>query len=173
MNRQQKELVVKSLQDEFAQSNASFLVGVQGLSVSQMEGLRTALRSKGGRLKVAKARLMKRAIKEADGTAVLEPFLKHQIGVVFAQDQVPAVAKALSDFSKLNEALVLIAGSLENNLLGAQEIIRIASLPSREQLLAQVCGTLKSPIAGFANVLNVLILRLLWTLKQIEEKKKS
>lgn len=173
MNRQQKEVVIDSLSGEFGHSSASFLVGVKGLSVKQMEKLRADLRESGGKLKIAKARLMKLAVQNSEhDVSMLDPFLKEQIGIVFAHDQVPSVAKALYEFSKTNDALKLVAGCFEKSLLEPQDVMRIATLPSREVLLAQLCGTLKAPISGFANVLNVLILRLLWTLKRIEEKQK-
>jgi len=59
----------------------------------------------------------------------------------------------------------------DNKILQKDEVIRIASLPSREVLLGQVAGTLNAPISGLASVLNILVVRLLWTLKQVEEQK--
>ncbi len=173
MNREHKSVVVKELSDGFSQSQASFIVTCKGLTVSQIEGLRTGLREQGGSFRVAKARLIKRAVDGVDGVDQLGPFLKEQIGVVFASDEAPAVAKILHDFAKQNEEFQLVVGCLDKSLLDAGAIKRIATLPSKEVLLAQVCGTLNAPISGFVNVLSILILRLLWTLKRIEEKKQA
>src|SRR5436190_23697897 len=108
MNRQQKELVIKELHECFKNSSSSFLVGVKGLSVKQTQLLRSGLRQKGGQLKVAKVRLIKRAVDTASFGKDLTPFLKDQIGVVFADQEPSAVAKVLYDFSKENVALDLI-----------------------------------------------------------------
>ena len=173
MNREQKSNVIKELSQDFNAHQAAFIVGYQGMTVAQLHVLRTLLRAQGGTFHVAKARLIKRAVEGIEGAQALQPYLKNQIGVVFASDQAPAVAKVLQNYAKEHEKLQLVAGCFENMILDAQAIGRIADLPSREVLLAQVCGTLQAPISGLANVLNILILRLLWTLKRIEETKQS
>jgi len=172
MNRQQKELVVSLLKKNFIASQASFLIGFQGLTVNQMQDLRRTLRKKGGELKVAKARLIKRAV-EGNKAAVLTSFCKDQIGVVFVSNEVSMVAKVLYDFSKKQEALRLIAGFLDTQLLGNQEIIRIASLPSKKILLVQVYGAIKAPVANFIMVLRMPIFKFLWILKQLIEKREK
>lgn len=171
MNRQQKEQVIELLKDNFNKSAASFVVNYQGLTVDKMQTLRNELRSQGGTLKVTKARLMKRAVDGMQDVEALTPYLEQQVGVVFASQEAPTVAKVLSDFAKDNEALQVVVGCLDAQLLDQASVARIASLPSKEVLLAQVCGTMKAPIAGLANVLNILVVRLLWTLKQVQEKK--
>ncbi len=171
MNRQQKLEVIESLKDGFSKSNASFIVDFQGLTVAQLQKLRGNLRKNGSKLKVAKARLMRRAAQGVRGAETLEPYLKNQIGIIFTTGETPAVAKVLKDFAQENQALKLVAGYLEAEFLDSDSVVRIASLPSREVLLAQVCGTIKAPMSGCVNVLNVLVVRLLWTLKQVGEKK--
>ena len=172
MNRQQKELVVQLFRENFTQSPASFVVGYKGLTVSQMQNLRSKLREHGGALKVTKARLMKLAFGDLEDAKALMPHLQDQIGIVFASDEPPAVAKVLSEFAKDNSALTLIVGALEGDALDSQGIVRIASLPSKTQLLANVCGTLKAPMTCLAFVLNMQIVQLLVVLKQVAEKKK-
>ena len=171
MNREQKATLVASLKDEFAQSKASFLVNFRGLSVEQVQSLRKGLRSKGGHMKVAKARLMKLAAEDMPEAQVMLPFFKEQIGLVFAKEETTSIAKVLSDFARDNEALTIVAGSLERVLLDEAAVKRIALLPSREVLLAQLCGTLQAPITGLVIALTMVQLKLLWALKQIGEKK--
>lgn len=156
MNREEKALLVASLKNDFAQSKAAFLVNYQGLTVEQVKNLRKGLRSKGGRMKIAKARLIKMAAQDIPAINVMLPYFKEQIGVVFVQDEAQSVAKVLNDFAKEHEKLSIVAGSLENKLLDKATIVRIASLPSREVLLAQLCGTLKAPIAKLAFVLKMV-----------------
>lgn len=173
MNRQQKELVVDELKNSFVTSQALFLVSYKGLSVEQLQSLRMQLRARGGHLKVAKARLMKLAAEGIEGVQDLDSFFKEQIGVVSATNESPAVANVLSKFAKEHEALKLVVGCLDSHIISQNDIMRIANLPSREVLLAQVCGGIKAPIAGFVCVLNALLVRLLWVLKEIELKKQS
>lgn len=153
MNRQQKELVVQLLREQFTQSPASFVVGYKGLTVVQMQELRRKVRASGGSLKVTKARLMKLAVDS--NTEMLKPYFKEQVGIVFANQEATAVAKALYDFSKNHEALQLVAGQFESQLLDKKAIARIAMLPSRDQLLAILCGTLQAPISALARVINM------------------
>lgn len=173
MNRQEKENVIKGLQESFANSQASFVIGYQGMTVQQMQTLRRQLRDSGGKMQVAKARLMKRAVEGLEDAEEIRPFFKDQIALVFAEQEAPTVAKVLHNFSKDNEALKVVVGRMDSQLLDAQTVTRIALLPSREVLLGQVCGTLNAPIQGLASVLNTLVLKLLWTLKEVEKKKNS
>lgn len=171
MNRDQKALIVEALKNEFTQNQASFLVGVKGLTVAQMQTLRRELRARGSTLRIAKARLMKRAVDGLSGIDELSPFFKDQVGVVFVSDKISETAKILTDFAKKNVVFHLVAGCVEEHIVPREKILVIASLPPRDVLLAQVCGTIKAPISSFVNILNIQILRLLWTLKQIGEKK--
>ncbi|MFZ5954044.1 MAG: 50S ribosomal protein L10 [Candidatus Dependentiae bacterium] len=173
MNRQEKSLVIDTLKNDFEKSQASFLVNYKGLTVAQLQALRKALSSTGSSFKVAKARLVKIAAQDIENAEPLTPFLKEQVGVVFAYKDVSAAAKALHDFAKQNEQCKLVAGCFEAKPLNEEAINRIALLPSREVLLAQVCGTLKAPITGLVVALNQNILRLLWALKQVGEKKQA
>ena len=175
MNRQQKELVVELFQKNFSTNKGSFFVDFCGLTVVQMQQLRRQLREKGGALKVAKMRLVKKAIASIEGADALLPHCKNQLGVVFVHDasEVSGVAKTLTDFSKKNEALGLVVGCLDAQLLNKEGIARIASLPSRDVLLAQVCGTLNAPLTSFVYVLNAVTQQFLTVLKEVEKQKQS
>lgn len=156
MNRQDKIAVVESLHNNFSNSQAAFVVGVKGLTVAQMHKLRNELRKKGGSFKVAKARLIKRAAQGLQGPEALMGSYKDQIGLVFAMQEASGIAKVLHDFSKENEALRVLTGFMDSQVLDSATITRIASLPSREIMLAIVCGTLKAPIQRFVGVLAAL-----------------
>ncbi len=171
MNRQQKERVVQSLREQFSQSPASFLVEYKGLTVNQLRNLRSQLREQGATFKVAKTRLMRIAVEDLAGSQTLAPYFKEQIGVVFASDQPPAVAKVLHEFSKIHAALALVMGQLDAELLNPEAIKMIATLPSKEVLLANLCGSLKAPIAGLHMVLKIQLIQLVLVLKKIADSK--
>jgi len=171
MNRQQKEIVVKQLKDDFSDSQALFVVDYRGLSVTQMQGLRRELREKGGTLKVAKIRLMKRAAADQDIAEPLIPYLKDQLALVFSKNEAPAIAKVLYNFSKDNEKLQLIVGTLDSELITHEQIKSIAELPSREVLLGRILGSLEAPAAQLIYGLNAPMSQLITVLQKMSEKK--
>ena len=101
----------------------------------------------------------------------LDEHLKDQIGIVFAHTDVSGIAKVVNNFSRGNENLRILAGFFESRVIDADMVVRIASLPSREVLLAQVCGGLQAPMQGFVSVLHVMLARVVWCLKQVADKK--
>jgi large subunit ribosomal protein L10 len=173
MNRQEKEQIIESLKNGFQKSNASFLINYKGLSVAQMADLRKKLRQHGGSLRVAKVTLIKRAVDEVPAVEDLESLLGNQIALVFAKKEPPAVAKVLCDFAGEVEQLKVVGGSYESSLLTDEAVKMFAKLPSREVLLAQVCGTLQAPISKLAFIANALLKKPLVALKQVEKKKSS
>lgn len=173
MNRSQKEVVIASIKERFTDSAASFLVGVKGLTVEQLENLRGELRKEEGRLQIAKVRLMKRALQDVDAVQQLEPYMQEQIGLVFAQKEVPGIAKVLCELSKKMDALRVVVGTMDASLLDESAIKVMATLPSREVMLGQVAATLQAPYANLTSLLHQLIARLAYVLKQIEQKKQD
>lgn len=172
MNRQQKESFVKLLAGDYSKSQAVFLVGFRGMTVEQLQKLRRQLRQNGGHLKVAKMTLVQRMLDAQDSACeALTPYLKNQCALVFADKDVSSVAKALHTIAKENERLTLVAGCFESQLLSSEAIIRIASLPSREVLLAKLCGTIQAPTSNLVGLLHAHVLRTLLVLKQIEKQK--
>lgn len=173
MNRQQKERVIGQLKESFQQSAGAFAAVYQGLGVMKMQALRTQLREKGGALHVAKARLMRIALSEGVAQDAFVDTLRGQICLVFAQKELPEVAKVLCNFAKENDALKVLSGSYDKVVFDSTEVSRLAKLPSREVLLAQVAGTLNAPVASLVRLLHTLIARLVWLLKAIEDQKRA
>ena len=96
--------------DMFKNNQAAFLVQYKGLTVSQIQKLRKDLYQKGGKLQVAKARLMKRAAEPVEDAQQLSAYFKEQVGLVFAHQEPPTIAKLLYDFSKENQDLKISCG---------------------------------------------------------------
>ncbi|MBD3273237.1 50S ribosomal protein L10 [Candidatus Dependentiae bacterium] len=170
MNRQQKEAVVKNINEQLKESNASFLIDYKGLSVAQLEDLRGDLRQVDGSFKVTKARLMKIAAQNIEGIDSFKEDFKDQVGLVFVKGEVPSVAKKLVEFSKENEQLDIVSGFFESKTISKEQISYLASIPSREVLLAQLAGTIQAPISTFARLLNQMIVRLVYVLDQVSKK---
>jgi large subunit ribosomal protein L10 len=170
MNRQEKHELVQTLKHDFMHTQASFVVNVQGLTVDQLQSLRRNVRQHGGKIKVPKNSLAKLAIREIPGVCDLEPFFKQQTAVVFADKDSVAIAKVIETFARENERLHIIAGCVEQRIVDKGMIEFLSSLPPREQLLANVCGALRAPLAHHVILLRQLIVRLMWVLKQAAEK---
>jgi large subunit ribosomal protein L10 len=173
MNRQEKEHAVQALKNELAANQAAFVVGYKGLTVAQLTKLRRELHKGGGSFQVSKVSLMERALSEMPALDGLRSYLGDQIAFVFAEKNAPAVAKVLFGFAKENEKLKLVAGCLEQQVIGSDKIKAVASLPSREVLLAQLCGTLQAPSQKLVMMLNLMVVRLCVVLQQAAEKKQA
>ena len=170
MNRQQKETVITDVRQLMNEAQATFLVNYQGLSVASLQSLRRDLRKNGGNFKVAKATLMRIASNDIVGSDSFSSFFKDQVGLIFVEKEISGVAKQLFAFAKQKEALKIVAGFYQSKLLNHRDILLLASLPSREVLLAQLAATMQAPMATFVRLLQLLIARLVFVLKRIEEK---
>lgn len=153
MNRSQKELLVQELKQDFQNNNSAFLIKIKGLTVNQAQTLRKGLRGCDSKMKVAKDRLVKIAIHDNASAQELNPFLKDQLAVVFVKKDSAAAAKVINDFTKLSK-LEIIVGLVESQIFDKDKIVRLASIPSREVLLAQLCGLLKAPVSSLARSLS-------------------
>lgn len=170
MNRQEKVQVVDLVKQLFSESQATFLVGYKGLDVDSMQSLRRELRASQAVLKVTKARLMKIAAQDIEGVDQFTADFKDQVGLVFAKADVSVVAKKLVEFSKENDSLAIVSGFFESRMMTKAEVTALASLPSREVLLAMVAGTVQAPMTKLVFLLNLMIVRLLVVLQKASEK---
>lgn len=170
MNRQEKQKLVEALKQDFNASQATFVVQMQGLTVDQVQQLRRKVRAQGGSVNVIKNTLSKIATTEIEGLAGLHPYMKNQVAIVFANQDSAGVAKALCSYEKDHEKMKIVAGCLERRVIDPQMIKFLGSLPPREVILAQVCGTLKAPITAHVSVLSQLMTRLVYVIKQASEK---
>lgn len=173
MNREGKQEVIDYLKQGFSSSAGSFLVDYKGLTVADVQGLRGELREQGGKMQVAKARLMRIAAQESGNLNELDKYFKEQVALVFAGDQPAAIAKILYETSKKNKNLKIVAGCVEARCLDEEGVKFIATLPSREVLLARLVGLLSAPTTQFARVLNNVLVKFVMTLKAIEEQKRQ
>lgn len=170
MNRQEKQAVINGMRTSFSDSQASFLVGVQGLTVNQVQKFRRLIRKEGGEVSVVKNTLLRVAVDGLDGVSNLAPHFSQQIAVVFAFKEPTAIARALHATAKEEERFKIVAGYLEGSVMDVSKIEYLATLPSKERLVAMVCGGLKAPIANNVMVLKKILMQFMWVIKQASEK---
>ncbi len=177
MNRQEKEKIVADFSDLFKQTNAAFLVNYRGLDVQLMQDLRTNLREEEGVLRVTKARLMKLAAqnvkKDIQGIELFQEDFNDQIGLVFAKKDVPPVAKKLVDFATENEQLEVLTALFESKVMSKEEVIALASLPSRDVLLAILVLTMQGPVMQLTQSLQLILGQFVHALEHISEQKEK
>ncbi|ODJ56902.1 50S ribosomal protein L10 [Brochothrix thermosphacta] len=140
---------VSEIQTKLENSVSTIVVDYRGLTVEQVTELRKQLREAGVELKVLKNGLVRRAATAANYEGLNE-VLTGPNAIAFSNDDVVAPAKILYDFAKVNEALEIKAGVIEGNVVSAEEINTIASLPSREGLLSMLVSVLQAPMRNFA-----------------------
>lgn len=154
LNRNEKAAVVADVTAQVARSQTLALAEYRGLTVESLNKLRVEARSKGVYLHVVKNTLARRAVAgtpfEAASGAMVGPLIYG-----FSEDAV-AAAKVIADFARGNDKLVIKGGAFAGKALDANGVKALASIPSREVLIAQVAGLLKSPIQRMAGVLAAL-----------------
>ena len=174
MPAQYKVDQVAELKELFNGAEAVFVAEYRGLTVAQASALRKAIRAAGGKAKVARNRLAEIALDEV-GLAKDVKMMKGPNLYVVAADNSPAVAKAIKDFSEVKEnaAFVIKGGVMGKNLLDLNNVKALASMPSREELVAKAVGSIASPLRGLVTVLSGLPRGLVTVLSAIADKKKE
>ena len=156
LNRAEKTKLVSDLREKMNSASAVFLTNLVGLSSNDAVELRKQVREVGGSISVSRNTLFRLA---SEGSAAEKAFkdLKGPHAVAFASDDAAAVAKCLKKAGENSENLVsLKAGFLEGKLLSPEELITLANLPSKDQMLATLLATFNAPIGAFARVLNAI-----------------
>ncbi|MDP3976196.1 MAG: 50S ribosomal protein L10 [bacterium] len=168
--RQQKEVMLKELIDNFAAAKSVVFADLHGLTVEQNFELRRALRDKGVKTKVAKKTLVMLAGKQ-QGYDIQKSLLDGQIAVAFSMDDEVAAAQEIYQRSKKNEKIKLVGGIFEGKVADRAMINQVAQLPSKLELLAKLVGSMKAPISGFHAVSSGVIRGFVQVCKQLAEKK--
>ena len=147
-----KRATVGSLADEFGRATSAIVTDYRGLTVKQLEELRTQLRGQGIDYHVVKNTLARKAAREA-GIGDLASVLSGPVGLALGFGELSVPAKVLSDYHRVNRRLPLIAGFVEGQLLDARGVQTLAELPPRDVLLARLAGTIQSPLTHLAGAL--------------------
>ena len=166
-----KKAVVAEVSAQVAKAKAIVVAEYRGLEVGHMTELRAKARKSGVYLRVLKNTLARRAV-EGTPFAGLSQHMKGPLVYGISPDPVQP-AKVLNEFAKANEKLVIRAGAMPNAVISAKEVTALASMPSREELLAKLLGTMQAPIATFARTLNEVPARFVRSLAAIRDKRQT
>lgn len=167
LTKQQKQKILVSLREMFSRQKAIILVGITGLKVKDITELRKKIKTSEGNLSVVKKTLAELVFKENKIDFNKAQF-KEQIALVFGFKDEILPAKTVYQFSKENKKLKILGGYFENSYKETEEVITLAQLPSKDELMARLVGGLKAPISNFVNVLEGNIKGLLCVLSRIK-----
>jgi large subunit ribosomal protein L10 len=170
MPKPEKLAAVEALTAQMNEASSYILVDFRGLSVAESRELRTRIRSAGGQLRVVKNTLAKRAAAEA-GLEGLDSLLQGPTAIAFSRDDPAVLAKTIQGFIKEKKKLSMKGGFLQEQLLSGSQVERLATLPSREELVGKLVGGLAAPLYGLAGVLNGPIRGLAVALEQVRQQK--
>ena len=152
LKRVEKEAIVDQLKDDFNNARAVFLTNLVGISANDAVRIRKEVRDQNGKIAITRNTLMKRA---AVGTPYEEMVkeIKGTNALAFAFEDAAGIAKSLNEAGKDLEQVELKAGILEGKPLSAQELVQLANLPGKDQMLATLLATFQAPISAFARVI--------------------
>ncbi len=150
--KEQKKAIIRDLAEKLKQSKAVVFSDYKGFEVKDMMALRRELKKEGVDFKVAKKTLMNLALKEA-GLEIDMQKLEGQISMAISSQDEVAAAKIIAKVAKINENIKMVGGILGTKELSAEEVKALALIPSKQELLAKLVGTLNAPVSGFVNVL--------------------
>lgn len=173
LSRVSKDLIIKQIEKDLKASEIFFVTQHAGVSGTSMDKLRSKLRQSKAKYSVVKNRLGQKALgKNAKLKPIADQFTG-ACGITFTAGDPVGPCKVLVDFAKENEAFKIQTGYLNGQIIGADQIKSLASLPSREVLLSRVVGQIQAPISGFAQVLAGTLRKVVTVLDAVAKQKGS
>jgi len=168
--KEEKKLILKELSEKIKKQTTMLLVDFTGLKVVEAFNLRKELKKAEAELKVAKKTLIQLALKDNKLDRNIKE-MNGEIALVLGYNDEILPAKAIYDFSKKNKNLKILGGFFNNEYQEAGKFIELAKLPSKEELLGRLVGSISSPISGFVRSLQYNLKGLVFALNAIKEIK--
>jgi large subunit ribosomal protein L10 len=170
MNRTEKMRAVEQLIDELSRSPNLYLADFTGIAVKPITELRRKMRIAGVRFMVVKNSLALRAMGDASVTGI-EEVVTGPTGFVFAGEDPVVAARLLADFQRDHETFKVKAGLVDGNPVTAEEVGRLAQLPSYDQLLGQALGLMQAPLQGFVGALDGLLYQMVGAIEGLRAQR--
>lgn len=167
LTKEQKQKIVEDLKEKIVRQKAMIFVDFTGLKVKDLSNLRKKLRAINSELKVAKKTLLGLVLKKA-GLEIEAKKIKGEIALIFGYNDGLSLAKMIYQFAEANPNLKILGGFFEKKFQEAEEIITLAQLPTREELLAKLVGTISAPVSNLVRVLQGNIKGLIYILTKVK-----
>lgn len=168
--RAQKEQQLQELVTGLKESKAVVFANFQGLTVPEVEALRAECRENDVAVIATKKTLMKRALADAGHDVDTKAF-EGGVAVFFGRSDEVTPAQIVAKFAKNHEVVTIFGGTLEGAIIPAEQVVALSKLPSKEELLAKLVGSLNAPVSGFVNVLAGNVRGLVTVLGAIKDQK--
>jgi len=172
LNLEDKKALVAEVAEVAAKAQSVVAAEYRGLTVSQMTELRAKARKSGVYMRVVKNTLARKALAGTSFESV-GPKLKGPLVLAFSKDDPGAAARVVKDFAKANDKLVATLVSLGGPVLSAKDLDAVANLPTREQALAMLMGTLKAPAQKLVSTMAAVPSKLVRTLAAVRDQKQA
>ena len=172
MNRDQKIDVISALNESFSKAKFAAVADYRGLKVTELEKLRKNLRENDAQIQVAKNTLLRLAAKGTPCEGLSESFTGTTAVAIGFKDPV-GPAKALATFAGEFNAFIIRSAVLDGKILSAENVVSLSKLPSREELLAKLLGTMNAVPTSFVRVLSAVPQKLLYALTAIKDQKEN
>jgi large subunit ribosomal protein L10 len=172
MSKTERQETVETLTAKLRESPNLYVTDFSGLNVLRMTEFRRRLRAAGVRYIVVKNTLAQRAL-AANRVTALDQHLAGPTGLVLAGRDPLAAAKVLTDFQKEFEKPAIKIGLVDGKPVTPEQVKRLASLPSREQLLGQLAGAFQAPLAQFAGAMNGMLYQMVGALEALRAQRSS
>ena len=170
MARPEKVAVVEEIREKLAGADAAVLTEYRGLKVSELAALRSALRPAGTEFKIFKNTLARRAAEEA-GLSELVPMLEGPTAIAFVSGDAVLAAKALRDFGRTNQALIVKGGLLGTRVLTSGDVTALADVAPREVLLARLAGGFQAPLVKAAGLFQAFTRNMAYGVKALIDQR--
>ncbi len=168
LNLEEKKAVVAEVAAEVAAAQTVVVAEYRGITVENMTQLRAQARKEGVYLRVLKNTLVRRAVADTPFAGIADQ-LVGPLAYGISKDPVSA-AKVMHEFAKANDKFVIKAGAMPNFIMSAKDVGNLASMPSREELLSKLLGTMQAPIAQFVRTLNEVPTKFVRGLAAVRDK---
>ncbi len=170
MNRQEKQSSIEELKQRFSNCVIALLTDYKGLKVNEMNQLRRALKGVDAEMKVYKNTLAKLAVRDT-GMDVLNDYFQGTVALVTSKVDPVGPAKVIVNFAKEFQKPEIKAAVVSGALMNASQIDSLSKLPSREEMLAKLMGSMNAPAQNLVNVLSAIPRQLVTVLAAIRDKK--
>jgi large subunit ribosomal protein L10 len=168
LTKTQKKKIIDSLKESIKKQKIVFFVDLKGVKVKELFDLRKRLKKTNSQLKVAKKTLLRKAFEE-NKIKIDTKKLEGEVAAVFGLEDEISPAKTAYQFSLGNKNLKILGGYFEGGFKGAEEIITLAQLPTKEEILSRLVGSIRSPVANIISVLQGNIKGLVHVLSEIKK----
>lgn len=171
MKREEKGEIIEQIKELVKNSSAIFLVNYSGVDVADINKLRSDFRKDGVTYKVFKNTLFKKAIEQVGGYEKLNEQLAGMIGVAFAGDNFVAPAKIIKKYYDDKQKFSFKGCYIESAFYGADQLDTIASMPTKEEIMAGIVGSIAAPASGIVGAINAVIRDLVSVIDEVGKKK--